>query len=132
MAAQGLGEAVEVACVRGCQVLVGMRQNPQERRLAEAVVGLAAAITEIINERLREQSAAATTTAPAVAERTAEPFITMGELLERVRVSRRTMYAWMQKGYMPYIRVGRSLRFDWKLVNERLSARFGQRPGLSL
>ena len=112
--------------------MVGMRQNPQDRRLAEAVAGLAATITEIINERLREHSAAATTTAPAVAERTAEPFITMGELLERVRVSRRTMYAWMQKGYVPYIRVGRSLRFDWKLVNERLSARFGQGPGLSL
>ena len=30
------------------------------------------------------------------------------------------------------IRVGRSLRFDWKLVNERLSARFGQGLGLSL
>jgi excisionase family DNA binding protein len=109
-----------------------MRQNPQERRLAEAVAALAATITEVINERLRELSAAATETPPAVVERAAEPFITMAELLERVRVSRRTMYVWMQKGYVPYIRVGRSLRFDWKLVNERLSARFGRGPGLSL
>ncbi len=100
--------------------------------MAEAVAALAATITEIINERLRELSAAATETPPAVVERAAEPFITMAELVERVRVSRRTMYAWMQKGYVPYIRVGRSLRFDWKLVNERLSARFGQGPGLSL
>ena len=38
--------------------------------------------------------------APAVVERAAEPFITMAELLERV--VRRTMYAWMQKGYVPY------------------------------
>lgn len=38
----------------------------------------------------------------------------------------------MQKGYVPYIRVGRSLRFDWKLVSERLSARFGRGPGLLL
>ena len=100
--------------------------------MAEAVAALAATITEIINERLQEQSAAAAATPPAVGEPTAEPFITMAELSERVRVSRRTMYAWMQKGYVPYIRVGRSLRFDWKLVNERLSARFGQGPGLSL
>jgi excisionase family DNA binding protein len=96
--------------------------------LAEAVAALAATITEIINERLREQSAVATP--PAVVERAAEPFITMAELLERVRVSRRTMYSWMHKGYVPYIRVGRSVRFDWKLVNERLSARFGQGPGV--
>ena len=49
-----------------------------------------------------------------------------------LRVSRRTIYTWMQKGYVPYIRVGRSLRFDWKLVSERLSARFGRGPGLLL
>ena len=99
--------------------------------MAEAVAALAATITELINDRLREQSAATTAAAPAVVERRAEPFITMGELLDRVRVSRRTMYEWMQKGYVPYIRVGRSVRFDWKLVNERLSARFGRGPGLS-
>jgi len=100
--------------------------------LAEAVAALAATITEIVNERVREQSAAATAAVPAQVEPAAEPFITMAELLERVRVSRRTMYDWMQKGYVPYIRVGRSVRFDWKLVNERLSARFGRGPGLSL
>ena len=110
---------------------MGMRQSPQDKRLAEAVAALAATITEVINERVREELAAATATTPGVVERTAEPFITMAELLERVRVSRRTMYSWMQKGYVPYIRVGRSVRFDWKLVNERLSARFGRGPGLS-
>jgi hypothetical protein len=66
----------------------GMRLSPQEKGLAEAVTALAATITELINERLREQSAAATATAPAVAERTGESFITMGELLQRVRVGR--------------------------------------------
>jgi excisionase family DNA binding protein len=98
--------------------------------LAEAVAGLAATITEIINERLREQASAPKP--QAVVERTAEPFVTMAELLRRLRVSRRTIYTWMEKGYVPYIRVGRSLRFDWKLVNERFSARFGRGPGLSL
>ena len=48
----------------------------------------------------------------------------MTELMERVGVSRRTLYTWMRKGYVPYIRVGRSVRFDWKLVSERLGARF--------
>jgi excisionase family DNA binding protein len=90
--------------------------------LAEAVAALAATITEIINGRRPE----------TVVERAAEPFVTMAQLMERLRVSRRTIYTWMQKGYVPYIRVGRSLRFDWKLVSERLSARFGRGPGLLL
>jgi excisionase family DNA binding protein len=106
-----------------------MRQSPQERRLAEGVAALAATITEIINERLQEMR-------PPVTERVVEqgpdPFITTTELMERVGVSRRTLYDWMRKGYVPYIRIGRSVRFDWKLVSERLKARFGKGPGLSL
>jgi excisionase family DNA binding protein len=107
-----------------------MRQGPQDRRLSEAVAALAATITETINERLREQACAQRP--ETVIERAAEPFVTVAELMERLSVSRRTIYTWMEKGYLPYIRVGRSLRFDWKLVNERLSARFGRGLGLSL
>ena len=107
-----------------------MRQSPQDRRLAEAVAALATTITEIINERLRAQANAQRP--ETVVERAAEPFVTMAQLMERLKVSPRTIYTWMQKGYVPYIRVGRSLRFDWKLVNERLSARFERGTGLSL
>jgi len=106
-----------------------MRQSPQERRLAEAVAALAATIAEIISERLRE-------TRPPEPQRVVaqgpDPFITVTEVMERVGVSRRTLYTWMQQGYVPYIRIGRSVGFDWKLVSERLKARFGQGPGLSL
>ena len=35
---------------------------------------------------------------PTVTARGAEPFITIGALLARVKVSRRTLYTWMQKG----------------------------------
>jgi excisionase family DNA binding protein len=98
--------------------------------LAEAVAALAATITEIIDERLREEFRAQKT--EQIVQPGADPFITKLEVADRMRVSLGTVSAWMRKGYVPYIRLGRSVRFDWKLVNERLSARFGRGPGLSL
>lgn len=46
--------------------------------------------------------------------------ITIDELAERLHVSRGTLYNWAYLKRIPYIKVGRCLRFDFDEVMRRL------------
>jgi excisionase family DNA binding protein len=43
------------------------------------------------------------------------------ELAVRLRISKRTVDAWMKKRRLPFIKVGKTVRFRWPDVLEKLS-----------
>jgi excisionase family DNA binding protein len=45
------------------------------------------------------------------------------ELAPKLRVSKRTVDAYMKKGWLPYIRLGKTIRFRWEDVLEKLNER---------
>jgi len=42
-------------------------------------------------------------------------YITKTEMAARMHVSPRTIDAWMTKGLVPYRKIGRTVRFDWRM-----------------
>ena len=44
------------------------------------------------------------------------------ELAEKLAISKRTLDVWMQKGRIPFLKVGRSVRFRLSDVLEKLNA----------
>jgi excisionase family DNA binding protein len=87
--------------------------NEDTEKLSNAVTGLVLAITEIINEKLRT-----ITDAPeqGIARKTIEPFLTKLQLAEHLGVTARTVDNWMKKGYIPYYRIGRNIKFKLGVV----------------
>jgi excisionase family DNA binding protein len=49
--------------------------------------------------------------------------ITKKEMAVRMKVTPRTIDAWMAKGLVPYRKIGRTVRFDWSEVREHLKLR---------
>lgn len=49
-----------------------------------------------------------------------ERFLTSEELLARLPISRRTMSAWVARGWLPAVRVNRKLLFHWPSVEKAL------------
>jgi excisionase family DNA binding protein len=47
-------------------------------------------------------------------------FLTTNEILERLRVSRRTLFSHRESGKIPHIRLGGRILFDWPTVRETL------------
>lgn len=43
------------------------------------------------------------------------------ELAEKLAISKRTLDVWMHSGRIPFLKVGRSVRFRWSDVLEKLS-----------
>lgn len=44
------------------------------------------------------------------------PLMNLKELAERLRVSRKTLYYWVSRNEVPYLKIGRHLRFDYQAV----------------
>jgi excisionase family DNA binding protein len=53
---------------------------------------------------------------------TPDEFITKAELAARMKVTTRTIDSWMAKGYVPFRKIGRTVRFSWSEVCERVPA----------
>ena len=47
-------------------------------------------------------------------------FIGIKELAEYVDIKKKTIYSWVNQRKIPYVKVGRLIRFDWKEINEWL------------
>ena len=52
--------------------------------------------------------------------------LTKTELAKRVGVTTRTIESWMRLGYVPFIKIGRSVRFDPEDVMRALKRRHGR------
>ena len=55
------------------------------------------------------------------AARTAEPFINKEEVAARLGKTLRTVDNWMQRGLLPYFKIGRSVSFKWSDVEAHLA-----------
>jgi hypothetical protein len=76
-----------------------MDHSAETKRLVESVVGIATTIAEIINARVR---------ATAVVT---EPWVKKADVAAHFNLSKRSVDNWMKRGLLPYIRVGRNVRF---------------------
>jgi excisionase family DNA binding protein len=87
--------------------------NQDTEKLSNALAGLVATMTEIINEKLRTIG---DVQEQGIARKTIEPFLTKLELAEHLGVTGRTVDNWMKKGYIPYYRIGRNIRIKLSVV----------------
>ena len=63
-------------------------------------------------------------------EVSAERLLSKKELAPRLNVAVRTVDSWMQRGLLPYLKIGRSVRFRWSDVMEGLERfRVGAKKG---
>ena len=101
-----------------------MKQISETNRLAEAVAGVAAAITEIIDARMQQLGMAIEC---KIAMRTIEPLLNRKQAAEHFQVTIRTIENWSRAGYLPYYKVGSEVRYRLSdimaLWNEKFSVR---------
>jgi excisionase family DNA binding protein len=105
-----------------------MNDKSDTKRLAEALTNLATAITEIIELKIRESAGVATVGEPMSDGMNgltpAEGWVDKKEMAEHFKISLRTLHGWMKKGAIPYVRLGRSVRFKLSQVDEAVNRRF--------
>jgi excisionase family DNA binding protein len=58
----------------------------------------------------------------AAAERASDGLLTKQEIAKRLRRSPRTVDAWMREGRLPYLKVSKSVLFDWDDVLAKLKS----------
>ena len=101
-----------------------MKQISETNRLAGAVAGVAATITEIIDARMQQLGVALES---KIAMRTIEPLLNRKQAAEHFQVTIRTIENWSRAGYLPYYKVGSEVRYRLSdimaLWNEKYSVR---------
>jgi excisionase family DNA binding protein len=99
-----------------------MNNSVDAKMLGQAVESLASTIIEIIDSRLRHFAEGAKLPQP---ERTtdSEGWVDQKAAAEHLKISRRTLYDWMQKGVIPHVRLGRGVRFRLSDVDEAMKRR---------
>jgi len=104
-----------------------MSNQTDTKRLAEAVANIATTIIEIIESKIRDATAGAKATGPGqggISTLTpAEGWVGKKAAAEHFNVSPRTFYSWMKIGVIPYVRIGRSVRFKLSAVDEAMKRR---------
>jgi predicted DNA-binding transcriptional regulator AlpA len=124
-------DLVKFSCLR-----IAMHTNPSEtKRLADAVAGIAATISEIIDARLKKAIETQAGLPSALLPNTASPkamegWVNKRDVAKHLNISVRSVDNWMAKGVLPHIRLGQK-RVFFKLseVDEAINRRF-KRNGL--
>ena len=106
----------------------GMNDIAETRRLAEAINSLASVIAEIIAERVKHLEEASERKIKELPALAADPVLTKRELAARLRIGARTVDTWMKGRRLPYIKIGKAVRFRWSEV-ERCLEMLEKRPG---
>lgn len=94
-----------------------MDGNADLKRLEGAITNLANTVAAIINERMQQATS-------EQARHPAEPFITKQQLAQHFNVSARTIENWRRRGVLPYVKVGKVLRFKLSEVESYWSEHF--------
>lgn len=58
-----------------------------------------------------------------VIDRATDGLLNKGEVAARLRIGRRSVDNWMRKGLLPYLRLGKVIRFRWPDVLAKLDER---------
>jgi excisionase family DNA binding protein len=82
------------------------------KRLAAAVSGLSETICQIISDQVQELVASTRDELrQQVQANKCEPFLTKKEMAAELHASVRALDGWMQRGIVPYYKIGRNVRF---------------------
>ena len=104
-----------------------MNDSVDAKKLGQAVENLASTIIEIIESRLRhfaeEQKLLQPAHLAAQGTTESEGWVGQTQVAEHLRISRRTLYDWMQKGIIPHVPLGRGVRFRLSDVDEAMKRR---------
>jgi hypothetical protein len=103
-----------------------MNDKTETKRLAEAAANLAATITEIIDLKLRAliESRTATPECGGINRLTpAEGWVSKKAAAAHLKITPRTLDNWMKRGLVPYVHIGRNVRFKLNDVDETLNRR---------
>lgn len=106
-----------------------MNEKSDTKRLADAVANIAATITEIIELKVKELAQTANSSRPASGGieslSPTEGWASFQVTADHLKVSRRTLSTWMKRGYVPYIKIGKGIRFKLSEVDEAMKRRAG-------
>lgn len=92
----------------------------QTPRLADSTSALAATIVQLISTRLAE---ATSELEQRLARKAMDPVLTKEQAAEHLQVTVRTIDAWMKRGLIPYLKIGRTVRIRAREVDAMLSQR---------
>jgi excisionase family DNA binding protein len=96
-----------------------MNELSDTKRLAEATTTLASTLMEIINGKLQTIAAVQE---QKIAQKLVERVLTVPQAAEHFQVCRRTIENWMERGHLPYYRIGRVVRIKLSEVEAWWSA----------
>ena len=108
---------------------LAMNQTEEIKKLSTALAQLTSTITQIMDEKLRTNPLEALEPGNMGAAITRQNqtgagevgFIDEKQLLARLPISRRTLFAWRMTGKIPYVRLsGRRILFHWPTVEATL------------
>ena len=104
-----------------------MSNTSDTKRLAEAVANIATTITEIIELKIRELTEATKAAEPVhgginMLSR-ADGWVGKKEAAEHLKIGQSTLSNWIRKELIPYVRLGRSVRFKLSQVDEAMNRR---------
>src|SRR5258708_6165815 len=105
---------------RGFVACADMQNGCETKRLADAINALALVIAEIITARVRNLEVESDRRIKELPAKVVDAVLTKKELAERLRIGMRTVDGWMKKGYLPYIKYGKLVRFRWSEVERCL------------
>ena len=63
-----------------------------------------------------------TTNNSAIVDGASDGLLDKPELAAKLRISKRTVSAWMKKRRLPFIKIGKTVRFRWPDVLEKLQS----------
>src|SRR5262245_13418299 len=104
-----------------------MNNSVDVKSLGRAVESLASTIIELLESRLRQFAEEGKLHRPdhqgTQPTSESESWVDQKGTAEHLQISRRTLYDWMQKGVIPHVRLGRSVRFRLSDVDEAMKRR---------
>jgi excisionase family DNA binding protein len=110
--------------------------SPEIKRLADSIAGLVTAITDMIKMQVQDATHAAVQAKP-MAEPCSpapatlyDPVMTKRQLAAHLHVSLRTIDNWQKKGYLPYYKIGKIVRFKLSDVQGALDGKLKMHPRL--
>jgi excisionase family DNA binding protein len=98
-----------------------MTTQSDERELAAAIEALATVMTRVLDRRVRQFEEETKQRLQEVWGTMANPMLTKKDVAARIGVHVRTIDCWMSRRVLPYIKVGRAVRFRWAEVEKSLA-----------
>jgi excisionase family DNA binding protein len=92
-------------------------------RLAKAIANLATVIAELLDKKLEEKVPRGAPPRPEIVQDPIAAMLTKKEVAELLKVSPRTLSNLMSKGWLPYVKLGRGIRFFPNVVQNAVRRR---------